>query len=76
MEQRPLATGGSGGREPKVRGPPGRALLRLKPSRMCVHVGYYVRYTVPHNPVNALRARLLGGGAGVEPPLALFKENK
>jgi hypothetical protein len=28
---------------------PVRALLRLKPSRMCANSGYYVRYTMPHN---------------------------
>jgi hypothetical protein len=37
----------------------GRALLRLKPSRICESMGDYVRYGGPHCPVNALRARML-----------------
>jgi hypothetical protein len=46
----------------------GRALLRLKPSRICANRGHYVRYAVPQYAVNALRARLLGGGvAGAAP---------
>ena len=31
-------------------------------------MGDHVRYAVPHNEINALRARLLGGDAGMEPP--------
>jgi hypothetical protein len=41
-----------------------RALLRLKPSRMCESMGHSVRYAVPHRWVNALRSRLLGGEQG------------
>jgi hypothetical protein len=35
-----------------------RALLRLKPSRICESMGYYERYGGPHCLVNALRARV------------------
>jgi hypothetical protein len=38
----------------------GRALLRLKPSRISESMGDYERYAVPYRWVNALRARLLG----------------
>ena len=50
--------------------PSGRALLRLKPSRRCESMGHHERYAKPQRLVNALRARLLGGGVtGAEPPL-------
>ena len=49
--------------------PPGRALLRLKPSRRCESMGHTLRYAVLYRELNALRARWLGGDVGVEPPL-------
>jgi hypothetical protein len=40
----------------------GRALLRLKPSRICDNMGHYERYGGPQHSVNAL------AGAGVGRP--------
>jgi hypothetical protein len=58
-----------------------RALLRLKPSRICESMGHYERYAMPQLCINALRARLLGGErgrnavfeSGVDAPLARLR---
>ena len=63
---------GTGGREPAVRWAPRRALLRLKPSRICDSMGHNVRYGVPHLQVNALRARLFAGVRGWNPRRRIY----
>ena len=63
-----LSNRGTGGREPAVRWPPGRALLRLKPSRMCANRGDSVRYAVPHNAASTPCGRVcLAGARGQRP---------